>query len=85
MYGMLPFWDRFRKQPLAQAMLRGVNAAVVGIPLAALYDPIFTSRVKAPTDFAIAIAAFAALVLWKAPAWAVVAATAVVGTLVHAA
>ena len=83
MYGMLPFWDGFRKQPLAQAMLRGVNAAVVGILLAALYDPIFTTSVKAPVDFAIALAAFAALVLWKAPAWAVVAATAVAGTLAH--
>jgi chromate transporter len=83
-YGMLPFWDRFRMQPLAQAMLRGVNAAVVGILLAALYDPIFTSSVKAPMDFAIALAAFAALVLWKAPAWAVVATTAVAGTLAHA-
>ncbi len=83
MYGMLPFWDGFRKQPLAQAMLRGVNAAVVGILLAALYDPIFTSSVKAPMDFAIALAAFAALVLWKVPAWAVVAATAVAGTLAH--
>lgn len=83
MYGMLPFWDGFRKQPLAQAMLRGVNAAVVGILLAALFDPIFTSSVKAPVDFAIALAAFATLVLWKAPAWAVVAATAVAGTLAH--
>ena len=83
MYGMLPFWDGFRKQPLAQAMLRGVNAAVVGILLAALYDPIFTSTVKAPMDFAIALAAFTALVLWKSPAWAVVAATAVAGTLAH--
>jgi chromate transporter len=83
MYGMLPFWDGFRKQPLAQAMLRGVNAAVVGILLAALFDPIFTSSVKAPVDFAIALAAFAALVLWKAPAWAVVAATAAAGVLAH--
>ncbi|WP_456315787.1 chromate efflux transporter [Roseomonas mucosa] len=82
-YGMLPFWDSFRKQALAQAMLRGVNAAVVGILLAALYDPIFTSSVNAPVDFAISLAAFAALVLWKAPAWAVVAATAAGGTLAH--
>jgi len=84
MYGMLPFWDGFRKQPLAQALLRGVNAAVVGILLAALYNPIFTSSVKAPVDFAIALAAFAALVLWKAPAWVVVAATAAAGTLAYA-
>ena len=82
MYGMLPFWDGFRKQPLAQAMLRGVNAVVVGILLAALFDPIFTSSVKSSMDFAIALAAFAALVLWQAPAWAVVALTAASGALV---
>jgi chromate transporter len=84
-YGMLPFWDGFRRRPAAQAMLRGVNAAVVGILLAALFDPIWTSTVRAPADFAIALAAFAALVLWKAPAWAVVALTAVAGALAAAA
>ncbi len=83
MYGMLPFWDDFRKKPLAQAMLRGVNAAVVGILLAALYDPIFTSSVLAPRDFAIALAAFGALVLWKVPAVAVVVLTAVAGALAY--
>ncbi len=83
MYGMLPFWDGFRQQPLAQAMLRGVNAAVVGVLLAALYDPIFTAGVKAPADFAIVLAAFAALVLWKVPSWVVVAATAAAGVLAH--
>lgn len=69
------------RSELAQAMLRGVNAAVVGILLAALFDPIFTSSVKAPVDFAIALGAFAALMLWKVPAWAVVALTAAAGAL----
>jgi chromate transporter len=78
-YGMLPFWDGFRKRPAAQAVLRGVNAAVVGILLAALFDPIWMTSVTKPADFAIALAAFAALVLWKAPVWAVVAATAAAG------
>lgn len=81
MYGMLPFWDGFRKQALAQAMLRGVNAAVVGILLAALFDPIFNATVHRPVDFAIVLGAFAALVMWKVPAWVVVALTAVAGTL----
>jgi chromate transporter len=80
-YGMLPFWDGFRRLPAAQAVLRGVNAAVVGILLAALFDPIWTSTVKVPVDFAIALAAFAALVLWKLPAWLVVALTAAAGAL----
>jgi chromate transporter len=84
-YGMLPFWDGFRRRPAAQAALRGVNAAVVGILLAALFDPIWTSTVRAPADFAIALAAFAALVLWKAPAWLVVALTAAAGALAAAA
>lgn len=81
-YGMLPFWDDFRKRPAAQAVLRGVNATVVGILLAALYDPIWTSSVRTPADFAVALAAFAGLVVWKVPAWAVVAATAAAGTIV---
>jgi len=83
MYGALPFWDGLRRRPAAQAALRGVNAAVVGILLAALFDPIFLSSVRAPADFAIALAAFAALVLWKAPVWAVVAATAAAGAVAH--
>ena len=83
-YGMLPFWDGLRRRPMAQAVLRGVNAAVVGILLAALFDPVWTSSVYTPVDFAIAIAAFAALVLWKAPAWMVVALTAAAGVLATA-
>jgi chromate transporter len=84
-YGMLPFWDGFRKRPSAQAVLRGVNAAVVGILLAALYDPIWTTAVRTPADFAIAVAAFTGLVVWKAPVVAVVAATAAAGALAAAA
>ncbi len=83
-YGMLPFWDGFRKRPAAQAVLRGVNAAVVGILLAALFDPIWTTTVTTSADFAIALAAFSALVLWKAPVWAVVAATAAAGVVATA-
>jgi chromate transporter len=82
MVGALPFWDGLRRRPDAQAALRGVNAAVVGILLAALYDPIWVSSVRGPADFALVLAAFVALVLWTAPAWAVVAATAAAGVLV---
>uniref|UniRef100_UPI0034637795 chromate efflux transporter n=1 Tax=Teichococcus coralli TaxID=2545983 RepID=UPI0034637795 len=80
-YGMLPFWDGFRRRPAAQAALRGVNAAVVGILLAALFDPIWTSAVHTPADFAVALAAFAALVLWRLPAWLVVVLTAAAGAI----
>ena len=57
------------------AALRGVNAAVVGLLLAALYTPVWTSAVRRPADAALALAAFALLVLWKVPPWLVVMAT----------
>lgn len=65
--GTLPFWDAFRKRTGAQAMMRGVNAAVVGLLGAALYDPVWTSAVKAPGDFGIALVGFVLLTAWRAP------------------
>lgn len=76
--GALPFWARLRASPGCRAALRGTNAAVVGLLLAALYDPVWTSAVRGPRDFVLALAAFAALALWRAPPWLVVLATAVV-------
>jgi chromate transporter len=70
--GVLPFWDSLRRRPTAQAALRGVNAAVVGLLLAALYDPVWTSAIFAPRDFLLALAAFALLAFWKVPPWLVV-------------
>ena len=70
--GTLPFWQALRSKPSAQAALLGVNAAVVGLLLAALYDPVWTAGITSPGDFAIAMAAFLALYMWKAPAWLVV-------------
>lgn len=68
----LPFWDRLRRQPRAQAAMQGANAAVVGILGLALYDPVFVSAVTGRADFALALTCFLALTLWKAPSWAVV-------------
>jgi chromate transporter len=65
--GTLPFWEAFRRRPGAQAAMRGVNAAVVGLLGAALYDPVWTSSVKAPGDFAVALVGFVLLVAWRAP------------------
>jgi chromate transporter len=65
--GTLPFWDGFRKRVHAQAMMRGVNAAVVGLLGAALYNPVWTSSVKAPADFGIALVGFVLLMAWRAP------------------
>ncbi|WP_245947461.1 chromate efflux transporter [Bacillus taeanensis] len=79
--GALPFWNTVRSHPRVQSALLGVNAAVVGILLAALYNPVFTSAVKTPVDFSLALAAFTLLVYWKLPPWAVVLAAAGAGSL----
>jgi chromate transporter len=80
-YGMLPFWDAMRTRPLAQAAMRGTNAAVVGILGAALYNPVWTSAVLTPRDFALALAGFLLLTVWKLPPWVVVVLLAIAGVL----
>ena len=70
--GPLPFWDELRRRSWAQAMLRGVNAAVVGLLLAALYRPVWTSAITDAGDFALGAAAFLLLFIWKTPPWLVV-------------
>lgn len=77
--GVLPFWDDLRRFPLVRSALVGVNAAVVGLLLAALYHPVWTSAIKAPADFGLGLAAFALLVFWKAPPWLVVVLSALAG------
>ena len=62
-----------------QAALRGANAAVVGVLLAALYTPVFTEGVRNARDVAAAMVAFGLLERWKAPPWAVVLIAAVAG------
>jgi chromate transporter len=71
-YGMLPFWDAMRTRPNAQSAMRGTNAAVVGILGAALYNPVWTSAVATPRDFALALAGFLLLTVWKLSPWIVV-------------
>lgn len=70
--GTLPFWDAFRTRPMAQAAMRGTNAAVVGILGAALYDPVWTSAIVSPYDFVLALLGFVLLTKWKTPPWIVV-------------
>jgi chromate transporter len=79
--GALPFWDYFLKQASTLALTRGVNAAVVGLLGAALYNPVWTSSVKTPRDFAIALVAFVLLFAWRAPPLIVVAVSAIGGIL----
>ena len=70
--GVLPFWNRIRRQGRFQSALWGINAAVVGLLLAALYDPVWLSAVKRPEDFVTALVCFTLLQFWKLPAWSVV-------------
>ena len=79
--GVLPFWERLRGFSRVRQGLMGVNAAVVGLLLAALYDPVWTSTIRGAEDFALATGAFALLAFWKSPPWLVVLLTAAIGAL----
>jgi chromate transporter len=83
--GVLPFWDSLRRIGAVRNALQGVNAVVVGLLLAALYDPVWTSAILSAADFGLALAAFTLLVFWKTPAWLVVILTACCGWALHAA
>jgi chromate transporter len=72
LFGVLPFWEQLRALGPVQAALRGVNAVVVGILLAALYEPVWTGAILVPADVALALVAFLALAVWRWPAWLVV-------------
>lgn len=77
--GVLPFWNALRTRPAMQAAMRGANAAVVGLLGAALYDPVWTTAILGPYDFALALTGFVLLTIWKAPPWIVVVFMAVSG------
>ena len=74
--GVLPFWDVLRTRSALQSAVRGINAAVVGLLLAALYRPIWTNAIESPSDFGLATVALGLLMLWKWPPWLVVVLTA---------
>lgn len=77
--GVLPFWGRWRSYVGMQAVMRGTNAAVVGILGAALYDPVWTNAIIRPADFGVALVGFMLLSVWKVPAWQVVIVLALAG------
>ena len=77
--GTLPFWDIFRRRAGAQASMRGVNAAVVGVLGAALYNPVWTNSVNSPRDFGVALAGFILLAVWRTPPLVVVVLGALAG------
>lgn len=70
--GALPFWEKMRSLPKIRQSMLGLNAAVVGILLAALYNPVWTSAIFSSKDFALAAVGFLLLEIWKIPSWAVV-------------
>jgi chromate transporter len=82
--GVLPFWRSLGRGRLMQAALRGVNAAVVGVLLGALYDPVWTKGIGGSADFALALVTFALLVIWKAPPWLAVLVSAAGGAALFA-
>lgn len=82
--GSLPFWNSLRNSRRFQGALAGINAAVVGILIAALYNPLWTTTVLLPADFALAAVLFLLLHIWKSPPWAIVAAGALGGSLIYA-
>ena len=77
--GAVPFWDRLRSWASFGGALRGINAAVVGLLLAALYDPVWTSAIYGAGDFARAVVALGLLAVWKWPPWLVVVLSALAG------
>lgn len=77
--GALPFWDDLRRAKSMQRALLGINAAVVGLLLAAFYNPVWTSGILSASDFGLAIVAFTLLAFWKLPAWLVVVLSALGG------
>lgn len=81
--GALPFWERLRRNTRVQSLLYGINAAVVGLLLSALYEPVWTSAIHSQQDFGFALLALVALMVWKLPPWLVVAVSGAAGWLTH--
>lgn len=84
LFGALPFWDRLRAWPAARSALTGINAAVVGLLAAALYDPVITAAIQGPADIPAALAAYVLLAVWKAPPWSVVLGFGAIGAMAGA-
>jgi chromate transporter len=79
--GVMPFWQVLRGKPFAQAALAGVNAAVVGLLMAALYNPVWLAAIMGPLDLAVALVALLLLTVWKTPPWLVVVLCAAAGAV----
>ena len=80
-FGALPFWEQLRRSTRTQAALAGINASVVGLLLAALYQPVWTSAIESSRDFGLALIALVALMFWKIPPWLVVICSGLIGCI----
>lgn len=81
--GALPFWEKLRSIPKIRQSILGINAAVVGILLAALYNPVWTSAIFSAKDVALAMVGFLFLEFWKLPSWAVVIMTVIASFIIY--
>jgi chromate transporter len=79
--GLMPFWDALRRRPMVRPALAGINSAVVGLLLAALYTPVWSSGILSTADFILGLAAFGLLTIWKVTPWIVVVLCALGGAL----
>jgi chromate transporter len=70
--GVLPFWDRLKREPLARAAMAGLNAVVVGVLAAALWNPVLHTAIRRPSDWLLAAGAYVFLSVARLPAWLVV-------------
>jgi chromate transporter len=81
MAAVLPFWSALRMNTHIRAALKGINASVVGVLIAALFHPLWTTTVHTAADFTIALLVFTLLTLWKVQPWKIVACVAVASIL----
>ncbi|MBA1398103.1 MULTISPECIES: chromate efflux transporter [Staphylococcaceae] len=83
LFGILPFWDNIKSNIYAEGFLKGISAGVVGILIAAFYNPIWTSTIKSELDFALASSLFVFLVYYKLPSWSIVLIGIIIGIMFY--
>ncbi|RIL50312.1 chromate efflux transporter [Mammaliicoccus fleurettii] len=83
LFGILPFWDAIKSNTYAEGFLKGISAGVVGILIAALYNPIWTSTIKSDLDFVLASSLFILLMYFKLPSWSIVLIGIILGVLFY--
>lgn len=83
LFGILPFWDNIKSNIYAEGFLKGISSGVVGILIAAFYNPIWTSTIKSELDFALGSLLFVLLMYFKFPSWSIVLIGIILGILFY--